>query len=194
MTGKDSFQEISYTPGQSWGPYEFTFKGRTAHSEQSDTTYTLAADDESIHVDSKTPCQTADLRREKETPTPSAANADSPLVVIVNASSAAAGASAKFDSRPSDSDAANAQLLKSVQKEQLKQVIIALVNISHSQAPLPALLRQYVRDYPGTTLWGQITRVVPGNAPIVDSLVGTLKQFDVIWFISTLISTRSCRT
>ncbi len=103
---------------------------------------------------------------------------DSPLVIVTNATTAAVGALGQFNGRFSTSDESNARQLQSVEKEQLKHVIIALVSISHSQAPLPALLREYVHDYPSTALWGQITHVISENTSTVNSLVGTLKQFD----------------
>jgi hypothetical protein len=89
VIGRDSFEEVSYTPGNTWGPFDFSFKGRTAHSARNDTTYTLTADEDSMHVDSRTPCQIADLKRETDAPSQSVASVPSgttPTAVPLTAS------------------------------------------------------------------------------------------------------------
>ncbi len=98
-----------------------------------------------------------------------------PLTLIADSSGAAARAATRFAREINPPDA-NARMQGS-EKEQLKRVIRDLVSIEGSQAPLPRLLRSYVKERdPGN--WSQVKDVVAMNAPLVSDLAAVMGNFD----------------
>jgi hypothetical protein len=72
---------------------------------------------------------------------------------------------------------ANAQAQERLEKDQLKRVIEELVSIESSQAPLPWLLRNYVRNGDFRN-WDQVKAILSMNTPLVSDLVDIMGKFD----------------
>lgn len=109
-------------------------------------------------------------------PKPTAERAISPLNIFVDSSSAAAEAVRKF-AEQLNTPAAKDSLEGKIEKEKLKRVIRDLVRIEYSQAPLPWLLRNYVRDEDPRN-WQQVTSIIAQNTPIISELADVLQEFD----------------
>lgn len=111
-------------------------------------------------------------------PTPSSEAVDrgTALSIIVDSSGAAADAVKKLSSML-DNSTTRESLEHRVEKQALKRVIADLVDIEHSQAPLPWILRGYARNNDPRG-WGQVTGIISANAPIVSELVEVLRAFD----------------
>jgi hypothetical protein len=109
-------------------------------------------------------------------PLPKATDRGTALSVIVDSSGAAAEAVKKLSSML-DNSTTRESLERRVEKRALKRVITDLVDIEHSQAPLPWLLRDYAKNGDSGN-WGQVKSIISMNAPIVSELVEVLRSFD----------------
>ena len=115
-----------------------------------------------------------------------------PLTIVVESTGAAAQAATQFAQELSKPDA-SARAEQRLEKEQLKQVIEDLVSIEYMQAPLPWLLRAYVRDG-NFGNWEQVKLVINSDAKPVSDLVDLMEKFDGDLVYKDLETYRQLRT
>lgn len=98
------------------------------------------------------------------------------LDVVVDSSGAAAGAARKLSERlntPTTNDA----LKSRIEKKKLNRLLSKLIESEISKAPIPGLLREYVRSGDPSD-WHTVTLEIKRNSLIISDLIELLENFD----------------